>query len=454
MNGTLPIRLELGRGTASFSVLKQGRGKAKLSEKQDSIVRFLSKRISLTYMPSIRTAREAEQIVDQLLGRALLVLDDNTEYKAALRVITKLQQPILDGVATEISKTMKMFIKGIAKVQLQISEGDRSQALRVGTQIVVDDGAATLLERKGDGVQSLAALALMRHLSESGSLGQHLILAIEEPETHLHPEAIQELKSVLIQIAKKNQVIVTTHNPLLVNRTNIGSNILVQDSLARPATQISEIRDALGVRAADNLLHAELILLVEGEDDKRGLHPILSNAYPLLKAALANGTLAIDSLAGGSNLAYKVSQARSALCSVHCFIDNDDCGIAAVDRAEKEGLIEPADANFAICDGRDESELEDLYDPAIYEPMLLNKFGVALNHSKFKGRKKWSDRLAETFKAQGKLWKKQTEEEIKYRIAEIVAANPGTSIQQHHRTIIDALAAALSVKLEALNATR
>ena len=136
---------------------------------------------------------------------------------------------------------------------MQISEGDRSQALRIGTQIIVNDGTPTLLERKGDGVQSLAALALMRHLSESGSLSQHLILAIEE--------------RVITEIAKRNQVIITTHNPLLVNRSNIGSNILVQKSRAKAARHISEIRDALGVRASDNLRHAELILLVEGEEE-------------------------------------------------------------------------------------------------------------------------------------------------------------------------------------------
>ncbi len=454
LNGNLPIRLELGRGIASFSVRKPGKGKAALTEKRDRIVRFLSKRISLTYIPSIRTAREAEQIVDQLLGQALEVLETNPEYKAALQAIAKLQQPILDGVSGEISKTLKMFIKGVKQVELQISEGDRSQALRIGTQIIVNDGTPTLLERKGDGVQSLAALALMRHLSESGSLSQHLILAIEEPETHLHPDAIQELKRVLTEIAKRNQVIITTHNPLLVNRSNIESNILVQKSRAKAARHIAEIRDALGVRASDNLRHAELILLVEGEADRKSLTFILPSVRPDLKSAIEDGTLALDSLIGGSNLAYKVSAARATLCNVHCFLDNDQCGTDAAEKAQNEGLIDVADTHFAICDGRDESELEDLYDPVIYESMLQNRFGVSVNHPRFKGRKKWSHRLAAVFKTQGKLWNAKTEQQVKSLVADLVASQPERAIQQHHRTIVEALADALSAKLDALNATR
>ena len=103
---------------------------------------------------------------------------------------------------------------------------------------------------------------------------------------------------------------------------------------------------------------------------------------------MANGTLALDSLIGGSNLAYKVSAARASMCSVHCFLDNDRCGTDAASKAQNEGLIDHNNVAFAICDGRDESELEDLYDPAIYEQLLLNKFGISLNHPRFKGRKK------------------------------------------------------------------
>src|SRR3972149_4703482 len=117
----------------------------------------------------------------------------------------------------------------------------------------------------------------MRHASESRAGGKHLILAIEEPESHLHPSAIHQLKSVLTEIARTNQVIMTTHCPLFVDRTSIKSNIVVHDNKAAPARNVKEIRDVLGVRASDNLQHAELILLVEGEEDRKAIRALLSH---------------------------------------------------------------------------------------------------------------------------------------------------------------------------------
>lgn len=83
------------------------------------------------------------------------------------------------------------------------------------------------MERKGDGVQSLAALALMRHASESNSTGKQLIIAIEEPESHLHPAAIHELRSVINDLSDMHQLVLTTHNPSFVDRGAINNNILV-----------------------------------------------------------------------------------------------------------------------------------------------------------------------------------------------------------------------------------
>jgi putative ATP-dependent endonuclease of the OLD family len=56
--------------------------------------------------------------------------------------------------------------------------------------MVVDDGTATDLQLKGDGVQSLAAISLIRHVSEERSGERELVLAIEEPEAHLRPRAV------------------------------------------------------------------------------------------------------------------------------------------------------------------------------------------------------------------------------------------------------------------------
>lgn len=44
------------------------------------------------------------------------------------------------------------------------------------------------------------------------------VIIIEEPESHLHPEAINQLNAIIESLSENNQVIVTTHNPLFVVR--------------------------------------------------------------------------------------------------------------------------------------------------------------------------------------------------------------------------------------------
>ena len=430
LNGSLPIRVEIGRKDVEFTVRKPGKGAAALTKKREQIVKFLSKRLNLTYIPSVRTAHEAERIVDQLLGAALSQLDLDPKYRAALKAVRDIETPVLKALGENISKTLSTFITGVKEVRLELSDGNRPQALTIDKRILVDDGTPTTLDRKGDGIQSLAALALMKYLSESSPGKHHHILAIEEPESHLHPNAIHELKRVLGEISESNQVIITTHNPLLVNRSQISSNILVQDSSAKPASNTEEIRCALGVRASDNLRHAELLLLVEGEDDRRSLGAIFKGSSKPIAKALADGSFAIETLNGGSNLCYKLSEARAALCNTHVFLDRDACGLDAAKRAEAEGLLEPADLHFAICSGQSETELEDLLAKDLYGKMLLNKYGVSIAHPKFKGKKKWSDRLKLTFEAQGKLWNEAIEVEVKYRVAALVEANPSKAIER------------------------
>src|SRR5262249_48544183 len=277
--------------------------------------------------------------------------------------------------------------------------------------------------------------------------GKQLVLAIEEPESHLHPNAIHQLKAVLTEIARKHQVIMTTHCPLFIDRTSIKSNIVVFNRKAAPAKDVRQIRDVLGVRASDNLQHAELVLLVEGEDDRKSVRAILRELSRTLASALAQGSLGIESLHGGSNLCYKLSQVREALCQSHCFVDNDACAVDAYKKAINEGLMTLADVTLTVCDGMKESELEDVYDENLYASMLFNKFGVSTASPKFKGNEKWSDRAQAAFRHQGKPWNDQIKAAVKLAISELVDANPSSALNGHKRNSLDALVTALEGKL-------
>src|SRR5207302_5609296 len=140
--------------------------------------------------------KTAYEIVGELVEKELSVVESDAGYLEALKSVAKIQQPVLDKISASIKETLKEFLPNVKEVRVSISEEERFRALRRACEIVVDDGTPTQLIRKGDGVQSLAALSLMRHASESSGSGRNLILAIEEPESHLHPNAIHQLKRV------------------------------------------------------------------------------------------------------------------------------------------------------------------------------------------------------------------------------------------------------------------
>jgi len=454
LNGTLPIQVTFGGNSTQVFVTKQGKGAAALTRKSEAIARFVARHINIAYIPAVRTATAAYAIVGDLVDRELAVLEERPEYIAALDAIAELQTPLLKQIASNIQLTLKEFLPNIKDVVVEIADEARHRALRRSCEVLVNDGTSTPLDKKGDGVQSLAALSLMKHASHAGGTSQELVLAIEEPESHLHPKAIHQLRGVLDELSKRHQVILTTHCPLFIDRTNLRSNILVNRKKANPAKSISELRDILGVRASDNLRNAELVLIVEGEEDRRSLEALLAAGSKKLSDALSTGFLAVDSLGGGSNLSYKLGQLRDSLCTCHVLLDHDKSGRDAASRAQAEGLIAPADVTHVICPGLSESEFEDMLDEGLYADFVKNRHGAFLASPKFKGRNKWSDRMKAAFAHQGKVWSAKIETALKRDMADLVVANPGRALNPHKRGAFDGLAMALEEKLELLEIGR
>jgi hypothetical protein len=218
----------------------------------------------------------------------------------------------------------------------------------------------------------------------------------------------------------------------------------VNNRKAKPASSIDEIRKVLGVRASDNLRHADLVLLVEGEDDATALRALLSDGDALLRKALEAGILVIDNLHGASNLAYQVGLVRSALCLVYCFLDNDQAGHRAFDGCKKERLLTEADVNFSNVRGLSESEFEDMLDVRCYEQMILTDYRVQVSCPAFKSNKKWSDRLREAFTLQGKPWSDNLEAEVKLKVANLVARFPNSALHPQRRSSFDTLMQSLA----------
>ena len=284
-------------------------------------------------------------------------------------------------------------------------------------------------------------MAILKNMRPTGRAS---IIAIEEPESHLHPDAIHSLVEVINGVAENHQVVITTHNPLFVQRNSVTENIIVNDGTAKPAKNIKEIRDILGVLPEDNLINASHVLVVEGEDDKIALTKILKSLSQGIKEALIKNTLVIQPLSGASNLNYELNRLRSFVCKYFVFLDNDDAGVNAGNKAIEKGLITEADIKYTICNGNPQAEFEDCLNKNFYIDKIKEKFSVDLSVATFSRSKKWSDNVRDAFLSQGQRWTETIEKKVKLTVAEAIPdANADVVLNQHKRGSIDALVVAL-----------
>lgn len=125
-------------------------------------------------------------------------------------------------------------------------------------------------------------------------------------------------------------------------------------------------------------------------------------------------------------------------------MDNDDAGRKAGQNAETQGLLNTRNTTYTICNGSPDAEFEDCFEKAAYEKAVLSEFGVKLNVNEFRGNRKWSDRVADCFRSQGKPWTETMEKQVKLCVAEAIPSDPAAALNKHKRSSIDALVTALN----------
>ena len=180
--------------------------------------------------------------------------------------------PLASGEAVSIEAVPGRMFDMLAKAQVQL-----------GTTT----GAKIPLGRHGEGTQSLAVLMLFSAFLEARAEGA-AVLALEEPEAHLHPSAIRSLWALVKGF--HGQKLISTHSGDLLAETDIHDiRRLVRTPAGIRAFQVS--RDLLSSedtrkfnyqirRARGALLFARCWLLVEGQTET-WVYPAAARAHNL-----------------------------------------------------------------------------------------------------------------------------------------------------------------------------
>lgn len=177
---------------------------------------------------------------------------------AILDTVTQEKRAKIEGILAEISKQMNraggdervpliadtekqlntLLTDFFAGCDLEIEFATPTlEVLLSAPKLYVDDGFRNAVENKGHGLQRAVIFTILRRYAEymTSALDgkkRNLILAVEEPELYMHPQAQRTIRRVFRKISEGgDQVIFSTHSSLLVDVADFDEIIRLEISL-------------------------------------------------------------------------------------------------------------------------------------------------------------------------------------------------------------------------------
>lgn len=196
----------------------------------------LNKYIQWVFIPAVKDASQEKDesknsALGQLLQRTIRQKLNFTEDLKQLsektlteyQTIVKSKDDVLTEISSAIQSKLQIWSHKRSRLQIQWNSEDKKSVqiaepnaeFKLGEDDFLGD-----VSRIGHGLQRSFILALLQELSDSNAeeKNQTLILGFEEPELYQHPPQIRHMQSVLEKLALAgSQVLITTHNPLLVS---------------------------------------------------------------------------------------------------------------------------------------------------------------------------------------------------------------------------------------------
>lgn len=303
--------------------------------------------VSFVYIPSERKL-EKQMTVSQwtLLGKILKKVDENfrsknnkneisqkeKKFRTAMEKPRKILESKIEGKLSyhdfkeKFTSICKKSAEGLSnKFDLDLEIYDPLFYYKT-IQIIGEDefNRSFNVQELGSGIQNLVLLSLFRTYGKL--LKESIILAIEEPEMYLYPQAQRALYSNLIELTypkerEGNQVFYTTHNPnfvdaqraneieMLFKDDNEGTYCLEKsDLIARSFLQESRFKIFTHFNTERNeLFFAKKVLLVEGDADKILFTTLCEEKWHI---DLDKGGIAIIECGGKGGVIYFIGVCR------------------------------------------------------------------------------------------------------------------------------------------------
>jgi len=189
-------------------------------------------------------------IIDQIS------LSQRDQIKTLVNEITnqlnRNDQEVRIPIITQIEQELKNLLNDIfPDCDLEIQFETPSFEMLMSTpKIFIDDGLKNSVENKGHGLQRAVIFAILRRYADLVSVNdsgekKKMIIAIEEPELYMHPQAQRTLRGVFKRIADSgDQVIYSTHSSLMVDVAYFDEIIRVENVKASSDLEDSNLSNA------------------------------------------------------------------------------------------------------------------------------------------------------------------------------------------------------------------
>lgn len=250
--------------------------------------------------------------------------------------------PVLSSLEEDL-KGITEAQASVGRVELQPVSPRLEELARTADVVLNQDGQPVLpLRFQGLGSRSLATMLIFKTLARfrlgaDRDFRPHLVTLLEEPEAHLHPQAISALQSLLDRLP--GQRIISTHSPQLVVHTNPQSVRIIRrsaDSLrivsfpAATAKHIAQFRRYVE-RPFGEILFAKAIVFGDGSTERCVLPVLLSGYFGCHPASLGVSFFDCESM-DRQQTGIIIQAAHDLGIRWFLFVDNDESGRKALDK--------------------------------------------------------------------------------------------------------------------------
>lgn len=284
------------------------------------------------------------------------------ELKAILSADGDKRAPELTEIDKATNTALEELFPGI-QIRSEIPAPTIQTLFKAGTIKIHDPQRGDSwhdFESMGHGAQRTIQMALIRCMAERGRSNNApacRLLLIDEPELYLHPQAIEQVRSALVELTHIGyQIVFSTHSPMLIGHESVPNTLLIRKgsggtsvlpTLSQAAEETigrnrAQAEVLFSLANSSQILFCEKVLLVEGNTEARLL--------PFIYEKTFNRTLGLDKIAlvplGGSDNTKKAMDILDTMGISHqCIIDLD----ALFRNGHNYGVIDSSNATIAAC---------------------------------------------------------------------------------------------------------